>query len=248
MPIIRVEKNKNFVTMSKYHLNEKNMSLKAIGLLSIMLSLPDDWNYSVRGLAAIRKESINTINSILKELEQYGYLKRKKLRNEKGQMMETEYIVYEQPCLKNQDMVNQDMEKQDLENRDIDFYSQLNNKELNTKELNNNLTNKLNNKNKYIVEIEEIVDYLNKVCGTSFKSSTSKTRSLIQSRLSENFTTSDFKKVIEKKNKEWAGTDYEKYLRPETLFGNKFEGYLNEKEKKGFLDVMGEIYDTYNNN
>ena len=74
----------------------------------------------------------------------------------------------------------------------------------------------------------EIIDYLNLVLGTKYKSTTKKTKDCIKARLKEEFTVDDFKVVIDKKSDEWKGTDMEKYLRPETLFGNKFEGYLNQ--------------------
>lgn len=83
----------------------------------------------------------------------------------------------------------------------------------------------------YSSECSEIVDYLNEMCGTSYRSSSRKTRSLIEARLKEGFTVEDFKTVIYKKGKQWMGdTKMCKFLRPETLFSNKFEGYLNEKD------------------
>lgn len=76
---------------------------------------------------------------------------------------------------------------------------------------------------------KNVIDYLNMVCGTNYRSSTPKTRKQIKARMSEGFSENDFCTVIDKKSKEWFGTDMEKYLRPETLFGTKFEGYLNQK-------------------
>lgn len=113
---------------------------------------------------------------------------------------------------------------------------------------------KLNNTNKETVNIyiHEIVDYLNTVCGTSYKASTDKTRKLINARLNEGFTVDDFKTVIDKKSKEWLGTDYAKYLRPETLFGTKFESYLNALSTRGqaghkadTMDMLKELYHKY---
>lgn len=132
MAVFRVHKNKNYITMGKHHLKQKDMSLKAIGLLSIMLSLPEDWNYSVAGLTAIRSESKNTINAILQELEKFGYLVRTQIRNQNGIITGYNYDIYEEPYPK-----KPDMENPDLENRELDNWYQLNNKELNNKELNN---------------------------------------------------------------------------------------------------------------
>lgn len=132
MTVFRVNKNKDFVTMGKYHFKEKRMSLKAKGLLSEMLSLPDDWDYSVLGLTEINLESRNCINSILNELEEFGYLQR--TRNYvNGKIDSWTYDIYEKPLYpKNEDIENVDIEKLDIEN-----CTQLNNKELNNKELNN---------------------------------------------------------------------------------------------------------------
>ena len=86
--------------------------------------------------------------------------------------------------------------------------------------------------------IVEIINYLNDVCSTKYKSSTKKNKELINVRLKEGFTVDDFQKVIDKKYNNWINTDDEKYLRPETLFGNKFEGYLNQiSTKKEFIFV-----------
>lgn len=224
MAVVRIIKDKNFTTMGKYHLQEKEMSLKAIGLLSIMLSLPDDWDYSVNGLSAIRKESRNTINEILRELEHFGYLTRKRIRDQKGKIKEVEYTIYESPYLKNQDMDNQD-----IENQDIDNCIQLNTKELNTKEI-EEINNKENIKRK--LDIEDIINYLNEMCGTHYRTTTPSTIRHINARYNEGFTYEDFINVIINKTDEWLGTDMEKYLTPDTLFGTKFEKYLNQGGKK----------------
>ena len=89
---------------------------------------------------------------------------------------------------------------------------------------NNNIYNNSNNNS-----IIYIVDYLNEKAKTNYKATTEKTKRLINARLNEKFTVEDFKTVIDNKVTEWKGTDFEKYLRPETLFGTKFENYLNAK-------------------
>lgn len=93
----------------------------------------------------------------------------------------------------------------------------------------------------------EVIDYLNEVAGTNYKSTTGKTRTLIKARLNEKFTLTDFKTVINRKCACWKGTEFEKYLRPETLFGNKFESYLNERttvNKIGSRDYDKETLDA----
>lgn len=115
MAIFRVEKNKDFTIMSNYHLKDKNLSLKAKGLLSLMLSLPDNWDYTVKGLVAISKDGTDSINSALHELEKNGYLIRTRHRNQFGQLGNIEYVVLEKPKLENPILVNQKVDKK-LEN------------------------------------------------------------------------------------------------------------------------------------
>lgn len=141
MAVIRTIKNENYTTMCNTHLRDKNLSLKAKGLLSMMLSLPDKWHYSVKGLEGICKESKNTINSVLNELEDNNYLVRIR-RYCNGKISEWEYIIFENNenhdeellHLKNEDIENEDIENEDIENRDVYKIT----KELNTKELNTN--------------------------------------------------------------------------------------------------------------
>lgn len=146
MSVIRTIKNENYTTMCNTHLRDKNLSLKAKGLLSMMLSLPDKWHYSVKGLEGICKESKNTINSVLNELEDNNYLVRRR-RYCNGKISEWEYIIFENNenhdeellHLKNEDIENEDIEIQDIEIQDIenrDVYKIT--KELSTNRLNTN--------------------------------------------------------------------------------------------------------------
>lgn len=94
---MRVHKNANYTVMSNHHFRERNMSLKAKGLLSLMLSLPDDWDYSINGLATLSKDGRESVMSALKELEQFGYLKRTRITNEKGHFKGYDYDIFECP-------------------------------------------------------------------------------------------------------------------------------------------------------
>lgn len=98
MAVFRVEKTKDFTIMSNHHLRNPNLSLKAKGLLSLMLSLPEDWDYTTKGLAQICKEGVDSIGTALKELERYGYLTRRRLRCENGQLGDIEYTIHETPA------------------------------------------------------------------------------------------------------------------------------------------------------
>ena len=97
MAVFRVEKNHNYTVMSNYHLRDTRLTLKSIGLLSKMLSLTDEWDYTTRGLAAICKEGVDAIGAALKELESHGYLVRRQLRDSRGRITDTEYTIYESP-------------------------------------------------------------------------------------------------------------------------------------------------------
>ena len=97
MSVFRVEKNKGYTVMSNHHLRNHALSLKAKGLLSQMLSLPEDWDYTLQGLAQINKESIDAIREAVRELERAGYIKRSRERDERGCLRGTVYTIYEQP-------------------------------------------------------------------------------------------------------------------------------------------------------
>ena len=97
MAVMRVEKNSNYTVMANYHLRDKRLSLKAKGLLSVMISLPSEWDYTLAGLAYISKEGVSAIRAAIQELEENGYVTRARLRNEAGQLGDTEYTIYEFP-------------------------------------------------------------------------------------------------------------------------------------------------------
>jgi hypothetical protein len=97
MAVFRVDKTKDYTVMANHHLRNTELSLKAKGLLSLMLSLPESWDYTTKGLSHICKDGIDSINATVRELEANGYVIRRRLRNEKGQLTTTEYTIFEQP-------------------------------------------------------------------------------------------------------------------------------------------------------
>lgn len=97
MAVCRIEKTKDYTVMANHHLRNKALSLKAKGLLSLMLSLPEDWDYTVKGLAYICKNGIDSINGAIKELEATGYMHRQRVRNDRGQLTTVEYTIREYP-------------------------------------------------------------------------------------------------------------------------------------------------------
>ena len=119
MAVYRVQRTRDYTVMSNYHLKDKGLTLKSKGLLSMILSLPEEWNYTTRGLASICKEGVDAIGSALKELETAGYIVRRQLRGANGRITDTEYIIYEQPQPKKLDMLPSDVVSPDTENPDM---------------------------------------------------------------------------------------------------------------------------------
>lgn len=99
MAVIRIEKPDSYTSMSNYHLRDRNLSLRAIGLLSKMLSLPPEWDYTVTGLAAICREGRDAVRATLMELEAAGYMIRQQTHSASGTFSKNDYIVYERPPL-----------------------------------------------------------------------------------------------------------------------------------------------------
>lgn len=158
MSVVRCEKDRNFTVMSNYHLQNKTLSLKAKGLLSFMLSLPDDWNFSISGLCAVCKESNKAIKSTLDELKDHGYLIINKVRDNKGQYV-YDYIIIENP----------DTQKGGVDERYVEDGIQINTNILNTNNkdkidkpnlLKNELVNKgfINTHDLYIPQYNDLFD------------------------------------------------------------------------------------------
>ena len=97
MAVFRVERTQNYTVMSNYHLRDKTISFKAKGLLSMMLSLPEKWDYTLQGLAYINREQIDAIRQAVHELERAGYIVRVRERDSRGRLRGAEYTIYEQP-------------------------------------------------------------------------------------------------------------------------------------------------------
>ena len=124
MAVFRVEKNSGYTVMSNHHLRNQELSLKAKGLLSQMLSLPDNWDYTLKGLSLINREKIDAIREAIRELERAGYIVRSRERDEKGRLRGADYVIYELPqkpvsdlpTLENPTQENPTLEKPTLEN------------------------------------------------------------------------------------------------------------------------------------
>ncbi len=134
MAVFRVEKSKGYTVMSNHHLRNKELTLKAKGLLSQMLSLPEDWDYTLAGLSHINREKIDAIREAVRELERAGYIVRSRERDEKGRLRGADYVIYEQPqpptldlpTLENPTLENPTQEKPILEKPTLENPTQLN--------------------------------------------------------------------------------------------------------------------------
>ena len=97
MAVFRIDKTRDYTVMANHHLRNKALSLKAKGLLSLMLSLPEDWDYTTKGLSMICKDGVDSICSTVKELEKAGYVQRRRIRDAHGRLTEVEYTILEKP-------------------------------------------------------------------------------------------------------------------------------------------------------
>ena len=135
MAVFRVEKNKGYTVMSNHHLRNKELTLKAKGLLSQMLSLPENWDYTLAGLSHINKESIDAIRTAVLELEKAGYIERSQGRDEKGKMTAITYTIYEQPIspVLDQPVLENPMQlNKEIQNTDLSKKEEINKDGLNT--------------------------------------------------------------------------------------------------------------------
>lgn len=130
MSVVRIHKNSDYTVMSNYHFREKDMSLKAKGLLSLMLSLPEDWDYSIAGLVTLSSDKETSVRNALNELEDFGYLERKPVK-EKGKIIDWEYNIFEKPLVE-----NPQVEKPLVENVDNKILNKPNTKKVNSSSIN----------------------------------------------------------------------------------------------------------------
>lgn len=248
MSVFRVHKTDNYTVLSNYHLKDQELSLQAKGLLSVMLSLPDDWNYSINGLAAICKEGTKAIKSTLNELKEHGYLVVKKTVPERGSnRFRYRYDVYEMPVLAKPQVAegypSVPLQGVPLQGEPLQAVAVQDGTQLNT---NNKGTNELSTNNEVLTsertilsgkpkadsrseEIAEVIDYLNAVTGSRYSTRNKQVCGYINARLRDGFSVGDFRQVIDVKSSQWLNTEMAKYLRPSTLFApSHFVEYLNE--------------------
>lgn len=228
---MRVEKNKDYTIMNRTALNDKRLSWKAKGIMAYMLSMPDDWVFYMDELMTHSTDGKASFRAGFNELKKCGYIERKPIR-EGQKIKEWETIVHEIPInsllTDFQEVEKQEVGFQEVENRTLlstDINQVLNKPSTDRKD---NVVQEQDDCP--VIPYESIITYLNQMAGTSFRHTSKKTRQLIKARFKEGFKEGDFRLVIEKKVTTWLkDSKMNTYLRPETLFGTKFEGYLNEK-------------------
>ena len=141
MAVFRIEKTRDYTVMSNHHLRDMSLSLKAKGLLSLMLSLPENWDYTMKGLARICKDGIDSISGGIRELEAHGYLIRSRVRGANGQLGSTEYTILEQPKAPSPTQEKPIRENPVQENPMLDAPIQENPAQLNTNQVKTDLSN-----------------------------------------------------------------------------------------------------------
>ncbi|EJA1884279.1 phage protein [Staphylococcus pseudintermedius] len=243
MATFRVYKESgNFVTVHKDFIHDSNISWKAKGILLYLLNRPDDWQIYETELEQHSTDGLSGLKSGIKELEEIGYIQRNRKRDESGRLNGYEYLVYEQPHHIRFSNVGKTVNGKTNNGKTVNGKSHT----TNNNSTNNDLTNNNNTNNDSNIlsgdptayPYREVINYLNKQTGKQYKSTTKKNQTVIRARTDEGFSLDDFKRVIDNKVSEWKGTDMEKYLRPETLFGTKFEGYLNQGLQPSGMDKL----------
>ncbi len=242
--------------MNRTALNDVELTWKAKGLLAYMLSMPDDWTFYDTELEKHARDGKDSLKSAIKELKLMGYMKRYRKRNSEGKLdwetsvFETPYRdkpYMDKPLVDKPYMDKPSMDKPSMDNPQLLSTDELSTDELSTDELS---TDELSidelsiDKPSNDIPYVEIVTYLNDATSSKYKHTTNKTKDLIKARWNEGFRLEDFKRVIDVKSGEWLKKDdMSKYLRPDTLFSSKFEGYLNQKgDVNGWNGKNGKSY------
>ena len=211
--------------MKKYFIALDEMTLEEIDIWRLLCRYSnydtDVAGYTINQLVVNSDKRLNLttqkVRTILKKFEKQGYIEFLS-SGSKGKESTLKITIKQQ--LFNNNVTNKSEQLQQVEGDS-------------QQQSNNNVTTLSKKKEKDNNIYSLVIDYLNKKASTNYRASTKNTQSFINARVKEGYTVEDFKKVIDSKSKEWLNTDFEKYLRPATLFGTKFENYLNEANKKG---------------
>ena len=221
---------KRFTTVDNTVLNDTNLSWKAKGLFVYLWSQSDEWDFYESEVVKHSTDKIASLKSGLKELEQQGYLKRQRKRDDKGHLKENEWILSDNPMLENPMLDNPMLENHTLTNTNNNNIN--NNKDESNSVKENKDKNNSNKKNKYNLNYTEFIDWFNEETCRQFESDNKNTielfRKNIEGRFKKGYTKQDIYLVTKDKAKEWKNNEkMKKNLQPSTLFGEKhFEEYL----------------------
>lgn len=225
----------NFMLVANTVAKDSGLSLQAKGLFFYLWSLPKDWDFHFEEIIKHATNGRDATRRALKELEAKDYVVRTKSQNKVTGQFDGWYWVLndEESIQENTDLLkNLPSDNRLTEKPTVGKSSTTNNKYTNNKLTNNKKRNiKENGQNgDFDPHIyQQVIDYLNQKAGTKYRASSKSTQRLIKARINDGFKLEDFKKVIDNKANDWLKDKVMgKYLRPETLFSNKFEGYLNQ--------------------
>lgn len=242
-----IKESGDFVTVHKSFVFDNNLSAKAKGILLYFLSRPDNWQIYTSEVVKHMNDGQKSINSGIQELIELGYVIRTRKRKENGDFNGFEYLVYEQPKQIGEMPFGENVKRENAKRINAKREN-AKGRTTNNNRTNNDLTNinGTNNDGNILscsptvsqIPYKEIIDYLNQKTGKQYRHTTAKSKRVIEARWNEDFRLDDFKRVIDNKTNDWLNTDSDKYLRPETLFGSKFEGYLNQKPKSTGMDQL----------
>lgn len=214
-----IKERGDFVTVNKMFIFDERLSAKAKGILLYFLSRPDDWQIYTSEVVKHMNDGQKSINNGIKELMECKYVHRIQKRKDSGVFSGYEYYVYERPT------------EMPLSENGLSENGKPENRKGQT--TNNNITNNdltKNNRRVDFVPYKKIIDHLNEKTGKRFSHKSKANRKLIKARFNEGYTLNDFINVIDTKTNEWKDVDKMKgYLQPTTLFGNKFDKYLNQE-------------------
>ena len=240
MPILRkIPHERDFVICDNTPIKDPALSAKAKGVLVVMLHLPDDWVFTEDGLTRFFSDGKASIRAALGELESAGYLEREHPQRKDGTFSPWVWTVREMPLCENRKVDemwhNPRSQEHNPRSQPLCDLPLLENRKLQRKKEQSIRQSKdtLSGKPDPAPIVREVIDYLNMQTGKHFKASSKATARHIKARVAEGFALDDFKRVIDTKTAQWLNdSKMSAYLRPETLFGSKFEGYLNEAPAK----------------
>lgn len=219
MKIFRVTKDRNYTTINNTIFKDKTISCKTKGFFATIMSLPNDWDFSVNGIKEILLEGKSSVYSFIDELEANGYLTKKQIRNEDGKLSSVEYTFFETP-------INKETEPH------TDLREAVEPLTVNQPQLSTNIINNLNNKTNAI-DFDALLVFFNKVTGKNLKVINSKAKSQFNARIKDGYEKQDISKAIINCFNDPYHKENPKYLTPEFISRpDKFEKYTSATEKQ----------------